>query len=219
MPGHRWLSDIPAGQRRSPIMLCKQGVVGSSPIVSTRKSRSEWVLDLGVSAQQRGHRHVVRRRLPQRGAVENVPATPGPSRRTPWPSPPTVGHERAPGDRQAVGRPHLDRAAGEALRRHGRPWVGDEHDRPQLELPQPSTPARSATPHDQDQPGGRRAAPGEAPLQDPQEPEHRADAAPRRRDHPGRPAAGYVADRSDVRPAARRARRPSVALRGYGLVF
>jgi hypothetical protein len=35
--GQRRFHGIIAGQRTTPIMLCKQGVVGSSPIVSTTR--------------------------------------------------------------------------------------------------------------------------------------------------------------------------------------
>ena len=132
--------------------------------------------------------------------------------------PPAPRHQRPPGDRPALGRSHVDRAAGEAVRRHGRAGLRHQHDRPQLELPQPGA-ASTASATGRSRPTRRPTccSPRSGRAEDPQEPHHRAGEAPARRDHPRRPPPGDVADRPHVRPAPGRAGRPAVAVRRHRL--
>lgn len=77
-------------------------------------------------------------------------------------------HVRVAEDRLVEGRPHDDPPARGAVGVDG-PDARHEHDRPQLELPQPGLPARVASATHQDEPRRRRAAAGDPPVEAPQE--------------------------------------------------
>ncbi len=152
---------------------------------------------------QRCDRRVVRGRLPELLGHQAIAARSDEVAEHTGQRPPPARHERPPRRRQAVGRSHLHRAPRGALRRNGDARLFDQHDRPQLELPQPGPATRTPPSHDQDESGRRRAPAGEACREAAQELHHRAGTAAARRRHPGRRSAGHVAHRPDVRTSAR----------------
>ncbi len=94
------------------------------------------------------------------------------------------------------------------------PWLRDEHDRSQLELPQPGVPARAAEPRRiKTNPAADVLLPAIAPVEAAEELHDRPGPGAADRGDPRRPSAGDVADGPDVRAASRRARRSAVAVR------